>query len=280
MNPNFQLNQVLDSTPSRVQKLLVPGLGDSGLGVAFIYRYAIAHGRVPGVNSKNYFTSKFLTTDVRQIAVNSEDIQTVFHEDPEKLLENASNVFTNKRYPGLWDVKMRDFLLSRLFTPSKEFGLVLEQTKGELKLFGPYESIHIRFSDSVFKSSSVNNTEFMNFLEKFLTDMSNEFIRPESYLVLSDSQYFNTLAKQRGFKVREGVVAHSGLSELSHEEALGVLLDFYLLAHSKRIHQISSYAWGSGFSQLAAGIFDVPITQNDILEKSLKTFFRDGLRSL
>ena len=52
-------------------------------------------------------------------------------------------------------------------------------------------------------------------LENFLNDMSNEFIRPENYLVLSDSQYFNELAKKRGFKIREGVIAHSGFSELT-----------------------------------------------------------------
>ena len=280
VNPSFQLNQVLDSTPSRVQKLHVQGLGDSGLGLAFIYRYAIANGRIPGVNAKNYFASKFLIIDEEKLAVKLEDIQTVFHEDPEKLLENASSVFTNKRFPGLWDAAMRDFLISKLFTPTKEFGLILEQTKADLGLFEPYEAIHIRFSDSVFKTTSINNIDFTNFLENFLNDMSNEFIRPENYLVLSDSQYFNELAKKRGFKIREGVIAHSGFSELTDNEILGILVDFFLLAHSKGIHQISSYSWGSGFSQLAAGVYDISISRNDLLTEKLKTFFRDGLRSL
>jgi hypothetical protein len=280
MNANFQLNQVLDSTPSRVQKLLVPGFGDSGLGAAFIYRYALANGRVPGVVAKNYFTSKFLITDGEKFTVNAEDIQTVFHEDSEKILEGKSNVFTNKRFPGTWDVKMRDFLISKLLTPTKEFGLIIEQTKAELGLSEPYEAIHIRFSDSVFKTTSVNNIDFTNFLEEFLIEMLNEFIHPDNFLVLSDSQYFNALAKKRGFKIREGVVAHSGLSELTDNEALGILVDFFLLAHSKTIHQISSYSWGSGFSQLAAGVYDIPISQNDILTEKLKTFFRYGLRSL
>ena len=279
-NPNFQLNQVLDSTPSRVQKLHVQGLGDSGLGLAYIYRYAIANGRVPGVNAKNYFASKFLIIDEEKVAVNLEDIQTVFHEDPEKQLENSSNVFTNKRFPGLWDATMRDFLLSKLFTPTKEFGLILEQTKADLGLFEPYEVIHIRFSDSVFKTTSVNNIEFTSFLEKFLIEMSKEFIGSENYLVLSDSQYFNELAKKKGFKIREGVIAHSGFSELTDNETLGILVDFFLLAHSKTIHQISSYSWGSGFSQLAASVYNIPISRNDLLTEKLKTFFRDGLRSL
>ena len=277
---NLQLNQVLDSTPSRVQKLHVQGLGDSGLGLAYIYRYAIANGRVPGVNAKNYFASKFLMIDEDKVAVALENIQTVFHEDPEKLLENAINVFTNKRFPGSWDATMRDFLISKLLTPTKAFGMILEQTKGDLGLFEPYETIHLRFSDSVFKTNSVNNIDFTDFLEEFLNDMSIEFIRPENYLVLSDSQYFNELAKKRGFKIREGVIAHSGFSELTDTETLGILVDFFLLTHSKTIHQISSYSWGSGFSQLAAGVYNIPISRHDLLTQKLKTFFRDGLRSL
>lgn len=275
-NRLIYLNQVLDSTPSRVDMLTAHGLGDSGFGLGFIYRYAIANGRIPGVNARKYFASKFLIYDDKKQMVGLEDIKTVFHENPEIFFENASNVFTNKRFPGSWDAQMRDFLISKLFTPTLEFEHILEQTKVELGLMKPFEAIHIRFSDSVFKASALDNAELTNFLHEFSLDLVRAYAPASDYLVLSDSQYFNTLAGEQGFKAREGVIAHSGYSELTDEETLGILIDFFLLSQSKTIHQISSYG-GSGFSQLVSLVYEVPILRNDSLGEKLKVFFFGNL---
>ena len=279
-NRLIYLDQVLDSSKSRVHKFSSQGLGDSGLGLAFLYRYAIANGRIPGVNARMYFASKFLAVDVKKPIVSLEDIKTVFHEDPENFFESSSNVFTNKRFPMSWDVKMRDFLISELLTPTVEFGHVLQQNRVALGLINPYEAIHIRFNDSVFKATDIGASEFTNFLNEFSCELVKEYNPPADYLVLSNSAVFNALAKENGFKVREGLVAHSGYSELTDDEALGILLDFFLLSHSKTIHQISTYGWGSGFSQLAACVYELPILSNSSLTEKLKSFSRNGSTEL
>ena len=274
-NRLIYLDQVLDSSRSRVHKLGTQGLGDSGLGLAFLYRWAIANGRIPGVNARMYFASKYLVMEEKKPEVDLADIKTVFHQDQENLFLSATHVFTNKKFSMPWDVKMRDFLISKLLTPTLEFSYIFEQIKVELGLMKPYEAIHIRFDDSVFKATEIGVEEFTNFLHEFSHELVKAYNPSDNYLVLSNSNLFNSVVRKNGFKVYPSVVAHSGNSELTEEETLGILIDFFLLSHSKTIHQISSYGWGSGFSQLAANVYDIPILSNELLTEKLKVFFKD-----
>jgi hypothetical protein len=104
----------------------------------------------------------------------------------------------------------------------------------------------------------------------FLGEIQLQFPASSRYLILSDNVSFNNLAKSSGYRVRDGVVSHSGQGTLTDKQRLMILVDFFLLGDSSRIHQVSSYSWGSNFSETASLVFNTDLVKSLDLSEKLK----------
>lgn len=264
------LTQVLVSSEDRVKKFTAHGLGDSAQGLAYLYRYAIAHGRVPNVDSTRYFTRGYMKESSDNFRI-CETFESVFHNDKDDKFIDHEFVFTNKKWIAAWDERMRDFLLTSLFTPTEQFTKIFSHIKTSLKIISEYEVIHIRLGDEYFTTSGSILTHKQAGVDEFLNQLKGEYSDFGRYLVMSDSQYVNERAKEFGYIVREGGVSHSGLGSLSESERIGILADFFLMSECTKIHQISSYSWGSNFSETASLVFNKPLAKNSRMSHAIRS---------
>ena len=265
------LDQVIDSTLVRKKSVGFHGFGDHGFGSIFLYRYAISNGRVPRVNKQKFDAQKYLINSNQCVPIDHNDITYVFHNEVRnKKLKNLSNIYTNKKPVNKWDNQMRDFFLRNLLTPNELLDKELSRVKSELSLDKEYSTIHIRFGDDICKNNGFTNIEIERKLLIYLEDLTKAFNPEDGYLVLSDSQFFNTSARSRGFKAREGGVSNRGLSGIEDDHGYLTIVDFILMLGSKSINQISYASRGSRFSELASYVADVKLFYNSELSQKMR----------
>lgn len=264
-----KLTQVLVTSENRTNEFSAHGMGDAVQGSAFLYRYAISKGRMPRIDKKMYFT-KGLMKEIGGSSENCHSFEPIFHSDKTSNFRDYECVFTNKKFSGPWDERMRDYILCQLFTPTEEFLELYSKIQGELELNLNYEAIHIRFGDAFLKINKDGKFKRSYNLDWFIEAIQSEFPASENYLILSDNFSFNVLAKNSGYKVRDGAVNHSGQGTFTDEQRLMILVDFFLLGDSSKIHQVSSYSWGSNFSEAASLVFNKDLIKSKDLSEKLK----------
>jgi hypothetical protein len=264
-----KLTQVLITSDKRTDEFSAHGIGDAVQGLAFLYRYAISKGRMPCVDKKMYFTKGFMK-EVEGSPEHCQRFEPIFHSDKTSKFRDYECVFTNKKFPGQWDERVRDYILCQLFTPTEEFIELYSKIQGELELSLNYEAIHIRFGDEFLKMDQSETFKRSYNLDWFLEAIQSQFSVSSRYLILSDNVFFNNLAKSSGYRVRDGVVSHSGQGTLTDEQRLMILVDFFLLGASSRIYQVSSYSWGSNFSETASLVFNTDLVKSMDLSEKLK----------
>lgn len=268
-----KLTQVLITSDKRTNEFSAHGIGDAVQGLAFLYRYAISKGRMPCVDKKMYFTKGFM----KEVEGNPEHCQSfepIFHSDKSSKFRDFEYVFTNKKFSGHWDERMRDYILCQLFTPTEEFIELYSKIQDDLELNLNYEAIHIRFGDEFLEIGQGETFKRSYNLNWFLEAIQSQFPASNRYLILSDNVSFNNLAKSSGYRVRDGVVSHSGQGTLTDKQRLMILVDFFLLGASSKIHQVSSYSWGSNFSETASLVFNTDLVKCMDLSEKLKSSLR------
>ena len=135
-----------------------------------------------------------------------------------------------------------------------------------------YEILHIRagdpnaFGKDESEGSAASLDAITGYIMRMLPDIYDEAItRGNQLLILSDSttlkEHLESILNKFKFenkrlKFSQNDTAHSG-----NEACIETMYDFLTLINAKHIHQTSVYHWGSGFSNIAKHIFDVPITQ-------------------
>ena len=135
------------------------------------------------------------------------------------------------------------------------------------KLPKQYEVVHIRAGDFNAFKTSFDATQYIDFSEKdiakYVLFKIAKILRKtkRSLIILSDSNAIKKyLSKiENSFKSGRIIVSniqakHSGVGG-SYE----TFHDLTILNNAKKIHQFSVYTWGSGFSNIAHHIYDVPI---------------------
>ena len=177
---------------------------------------------------------------------------------------------TNKRPVNKWDNRMRDFFLTNLLTPNDVFKHEISEIKSQLNLESSYSTIHIRFGDNVCKYNGVINADLERRLLKFLDYLTRSYTPSKNYLVLSDSEFFNKISAGIGYKSRQGPVGDRGIMGEDDPYQKFALIDFMLLCESRYIHHVSYNYRVSGFSELAALVYDVPYIHDLELSKALK----------
>ena len=121
-----------------------------------------------------------------------------------------------------------------------------------------YTILHIRSGDNYLINNDNYNISYINKLYKIITQNTNNNTK---YIILSDTIKLKKLIKVRfpTFYCELKPITHLGeLKNNTNDSVMNTLIDFYLMSYSQNIISISSYEWGSGFSEWCKTLYDIP----------------------
>jgi hypothetical protein len=153
--------------------------------------------------------------------------------------------------------------ITNFLQPSDE----LNDELSSLQIPSDYTVIHIRLGDRFMincpdawihlKRDNINE-EIIEFVHQTIKDT----IKETNILILSDCLIKNKLHERYGYLITENTPIHllgSKLETISPNMFKETLLDFFIISKAKKIYQLSSYAWGSGFSDRCHDLYNIPI---------------------
>lgn len=121
-----------------------------------------------------------------------------------------------------------------------------------------YNVIHVRCGDEyLLKNDKIDIPR----VQKIITHVAKHIRRNEKTLLLSDNNQIKIILKKQfpTLLSRLKPIVHLGESrEFPENSILHTLVDFYLLSFSKNTTAFSPYTWGSGFSEWASIMNNVP----------------------
>ena len=120
-----------------------------------------------------------------------------------------------------------------------------------------YNVIHIRSGDKYLIENSVVDPIFIKKLANVLYFLNNN----ETYLLLTDSYKLKYVLMKLfpHLKMYFNEITHFGEGvELNNEKVKNTLVDFYVMASSKKIYSFSVYDHGTGFSRWCAETYNIP----------------------
>ena len=176
------------------------------------------------------------------------------------LLESNQHIYTNvfPRFP--LRQKERN-LIKSLLIPKKE---ILNSINKILHDISEYEVIHIRCGDLLSFSAQVGYEPSIYTVEELIEELTViDQIKSNAkreVLVMSDSAEIKKAISKK-YKLRQTSTrpTHSALCK---DNSADTLIDFFITLNAKHIHQFSVFPWGSGFSNIANWVYDVPLTQH------------------
>ena len=122
-----------------------------------------------------------------------------------------------------------------------------------------YSVIHIRTGDRYLMDNKTNlSVDYYNKINKIVTQ--NIDIN-KIYIIISDNIHIknNIVDKFTNIIQLNNKIKHLGEgTDLSNEDIISNMLDFYIMSYSKDILSISSYIHGSGFSKWCSEIYSIP----------------------
>ena len=119
----------------------------------------------------------------------------------------------------------------------------------KLSIPDDYTVLHIRYEDGERKAKE-KTKKILEFVDDKKIDNKN--------IVLISNHEDEKKGLSEKFIVLEKEACHVGRNH-DREKIKRTLLEYYILTKAKKIIQISSYSWGSGFSDSAASLYDIPI---------------------
>jgi len=168
------------------------------------------------------------------------------------------------------DDECRAFLCARL-RPTKELAQHVNLLRQHLCL-DRYCTVHLRMGDLQMEGQPA--------VPSVVTEWFRRRIVPVwggEVLVVSDNQYVkNELAREFGVKVVSDVKpVHLGEYQprVSDDgQVRDTLAEFLLMSQSQQIYRYSVYPWGSGFSDICAMLYQVPLTViTEVKEEAIMT---------
>jgi len=124
-----------------------------------------------------------------------------------------------------------------------------------------FNVIHIRSGDKYLIENSAIDPIFIKKLANVLYFLNNN----ETYLLLTDSYKLKYVLMKLfpRLKMFFNEITHFGEGvELNNEKVKNTLIDFYVMASSKKIYSFSVYDHGTGFSRWCAETYNIPYIGN------------------
>jgi hypothetical protein len=248
------LVQKLEKPPSGLEGY-TSGFGDFLNGALKTYEIARQLHRVPLVDLGSSLMNGHLLNRFDSRALG--DTRNVFHESPDLTFTQSTVVFTNKVPIEELNEEGRDFIFRNCLSQHKAQREELTRVLEELGLTrGDYEVIHVRVDDKF--DANPNETVLFE-----ISEILNQLKIGNSrrVLMLSNSNNVRAHFSSLGIESPSAYVQHSADPEATNSSISNMLTEFFILGYSRQIYQLSTNEWGSGFSSLAAKLFDVSITK-------------------
>jgi len=158
--------------------------------------------------------------------------------------------------------KQRNIIKNK-FLPKNEIQLELKKTLDILNFEqNKFTVIHIRSGDKCMNFtngesrdvSSIN--EYIKFIEKSLPKQR------DNYLLLSDNTYIKSYFNKKNsmYKIINSKICHCALN--NENGLMDTLVDFFLMTKSKNIISFAFLGHGTGFSEYAAALYNIPYKVN------------------
>jgi hypothetical protein len=191
----------------------------------------------------------------------------LFIEKLNKIQTSNYNLFTNG-WPILPIRQQGVYIIREKIVPNELLSQNISEFMNSLNLlYKNFITIHIRIPDEIFNEKTMDSIK-MSKLINILKNVSIYTANVTKCLILTNNSYLkyyikNINLKNICFKMIESV--HLGATEkVSNVEnmdnaVLDTMTDFFVMASSKMIISISSYGWGSCFSDMSSQLYNVPI---------------------
>lgn len=257
---SFAFNPLVQTLerPTLNQKEFSPGFGDFLNGSLKVYEIARRLNRIPKIDLSNSLFSHHLEN--RYAHQEESPLSYIYHEDSDVNFVKSTRVFTNKVSQSAITDEQKDFIFRNCLTPKPSLESKIREVAKNLDLTeNGYEVLHVRVSDDFDKSPDI---KLLGQISKLVKD--RDFDKGEPFLFLSNSNVVRNSLSSMGFVSPHQEVRHSSDPKATTEAIENTLIEFFLISRASKIYQISTYEWGSGFSTLAAKLFDKSIERLEI----------------
>jgi len=234
------------------------GLGDFLRGCCKVYQLCAQHDQVYEIHLEHHPIGEFLISTCS--AVHPLPAVELFDLDgQEKLAQKVKqnqaimHVMTNAYADAPLTAQCKAFVKSSL-SPNQEMQVYLLEN---VKLQN-YRVLHIRAGDRVLGVDKQLNPDHLEEVVEALQELGGNW--SNTYVISDNLKLTEYLAQTYGMnKIETNGVCHLGKQSCSKETVKDTLFDFFLMAQSAEILQVSVYQWGSGFSEWASRLFDIPL---------------------
>jgi hypothetical protein len=118
--------------------------------------------------------------------------------------------------------------------------------------------------DLAFKSNQnlILEEEYFDYVSNQIIKILENFAIKENHLVVSDSVRLKKYLSEKSIRTTDSHVVHFNSKEEANQNlTLNMLQEYLTLVGAKQIIQLSSYSWGSGFSESASMVGRNKITR-------------------
>lgn len=177
------------------------------------------------------------------------------------------NIFIGCNSFPIWSIITSDArqYVKSVLNPNDELKQYIDNTLSEIGLKEKeYSVIHVRCGDKFINS---NNLSQMSNYNKILNIIHRHINNDKQYIILSDSVELKKIFQNRSnIHVYLKKITHMGENFVKTDETVkNTLLDFFIMSKAKDILSISNYSWGSGFSEMCALTYNVPLQKKILL---------------
>jgi len=252
-----KLYQVYYTSEERVKKHAFHGFGDYIRGTIHLYQLYKNYVDLK-INFSNHLLSELFLCDNHLSIKECEETKYIFATGENFL--DYTQVFTNNFNIYEIDNECREFIIKQCLTPRIHFEKKILSLKNTLHIENyNYSIIHIRLEDNNEVMNENILTHILNIIDSIYSN--NQF---EKLLLISSNEVYSNYINLPFIIKTTLKPAHIGLNTITMEECENTMLEFMLMTTCNKIHQLSVYEWGSGFSDTIHKIYNVPIEKYNI----------------
>lgn len=242
------------------------GLGDFIKGSIYLLTLCNKHGYDFGIDIRNHPMAKYFT--VADTPIPDYKSITMWSANENYVPPIKTCYYTccrRSHLPKNFDrntlVKIKSFLLpteqliNNIDCIITNFGLTKKS----------FDIIHLRTGDTaLFSQHVIATTKLIE--RKLLKTLDIT----KQYIILSDNAKLKQyLEKYPNFHTNStSTILHTGRAN-GNDDYLDSITDFFLMSHANKIWSFSIYVWGSGFSECASVLYNVPLVKISIEPVSL-----------
>ena len=271
---NKSLKRIVNVYQLNYKNNFATGFGDFLNGCFFLLQICRKFNLIFDIDISNHPISKYFINNKPMQMINYNNI--LFYNLNENIRSNKFLCYNNF-INNLNNIKGENYYLFCNFDPIynvQESGRNIiknkliptleidERISNILSIFNLYinqfEIIHIRTGYKYLLNNKVLTEEDETKYKEFLLKNTQNSI---NYIIISDNiNLKNTLKKYNNYFILDCEIGHCGENIIHSDETLkNTVVDFFLMSKSKKITSISLKSrGGTGFSRLAAELFNIP----------------------